>query len=103
MTSRYQFARLGIVLAFSLVLTACGNAGPSKSGAAKAISEYLLPDVLVITVQDLKCNKTGNDTFDCQVLYTVDRPDSVGTNHPAVMEFEFIKLGGKWLAKAAGY
>jgi hypothetical protein len=100
MTSRYLSARLVIVLVFSSVLAACGTSGPSKSEAATAISEQLLPFHFDITVHDLKCKKDDAGTFDCQVFYTAFNPgENEGKDH--IYEYLFIKLGGKWRAKFA--
>ena len=82
--------------------SARSSAGPSKSEAAKALTEWYSTTTIPgrnidcdVTVGDLECRNTGGNTFDCQVLYTFRTGD---VNREGTREFIFTKLGGKWRA-----
>jgi hypothetical protein len=93
--------RLASLLILLTTLAACGNNGPSKAAAGAALSDLvsqfagLLPggeQKIQIKVDDLKCQKQGDDIYNCQVLATVN-------GQQAQDSYEFTKLGGKWRAR----
>lgn len=53
-------------------------------------------DPKVHLVSDLKCDKTGDDQFKCQVLLPKNPINGLQQTVPV----EFVKLGGKWHANA---
>jgi len=91
-----------LIMSIPLLLIACGGSGPSKSDAEEALDDLVsqLAQFLggkeqatqKVKVADIKCEKKGEDIFDCQVLL-----DMQGQQVPD--RYQFTKLDGKWRAK----
>jgi hypothetical protein len=94
-----------VVVAFvvPVLVAGCGGSGPSKDDVKQA----MIDDVAAMSspqaaeayaaamkVADLKCQKTGDDTYNCEVLV-----EQQGQQIP--MNYVFTKLAGKWHAGKA--
>jgi len=94
--------------ALSLILTGCFDSGPSKTDAEKVLSAEVAEATrfmgglmgnnsanqtqIPVVIRDIKCNKTGNGAYDCDLL-----ADIQGNQIPA--RYRFVKLGDKWTGK----
>lgn len=89
--------------AAALLLAGCGQSPPSLAEADTAVKQ--LPELQVLVgsqinnpsvhlVTDLKCGKSGDETFLCQVLL----PRSSINGLQQTVPVRFVKLDGKWRA-----
>ncbi len=100
MKTSYTKRLLGMSL--PLLLIACGGSGPSKSDAEVALGELVSQFAQFlgsqgqpapqVKVADIKCEKKGNDIFDCQVLLDMQ-------GQQVQDRYQFTELDGKWRAK----
>jgi hypothetical protein len=90
-------------LSFAVVLLGgCGQSPPSLTEADMAVKQ--LPELQMLVgsqinpnvhlVTDLKCGKSGDATFLCQVL--LPKNPMNGLQH--TVPVKFVKLDGKWRA-----
>ena len=93
----------GWVSAVAVILTGCGEGPPSIAEADTAVkqlpelqtlvgSRLNNPDVHLVT--DLKCSKSGDATFLCQVLLPKNAINGLQQTVPV----KLVKLDGKWRA-----
>jgi hypothetical protein len=91
------------VLATAALLGGCGQSPPSLSEADTAVKQ--LPELQMLVgsrinnpnvhlVTDLKCGKSGDETFLCQILLPKDPMNGLQQTVPV----KFVKLDGKWRA-----
>jgi hypothetical protein len=97
------FSRVAKIAEISLIglLAGCGNSGPSKSEAEKALDNLVAQftgafgnnnaNAAHVKLTDLKCSETGDDTYSCQVLVNIGGTDVQD-------KYTFTKLGGTWRA-----
>jgi hypothetical protein len=87
----------------ALLLASCGQSPPSLAEADTAVKQ--LPELQVLVgsqinnpsvhlVTDLKCGKSGDETFLCQVLLPKNPINGLQQTVPV----KFVKLDGKWRA-----
>ena len=87
----------------ALLLAGCGQSPPSLAEADTAVKQ--LPELQVLVgsqinnpsvhlVTDLKCGKSGDETFLCQVLLPKNPINGLQQTVPV----KFVKLDGKWRA-----
>jgi hypothetical protein len=91
------------VFTIAAYLCGCGQSPPSRSEADTAVKQ--LPELQTLVgsginnpnvhlVMDLKCGKSGDATFLCQVLLPQDPMNGLQQTVPV----RFVKLDGKWRA-----
>jgi hypothetical protein len=91
------------VSAAVVMLSGCGQIPPSIAEADTAVKQ--LPELQILVgsrlnnpnvhlVTDLKCSKTGDATFLCQVLL----PKSAMNGLQQTVPVRLVKLDGKWRA-----
>jgi hypothetical protein len=91
------------VFATAVLLGGCGQTPPSLSEADAAVKQ--LPELQVLMgsrinnpnvhlVTDLKCGKSGDESFLCLVLLPKDPMNGLQQTVPV----RFVKLDGKWRA-----
>ena len=87
----------------AVLLTGCGQTPPTRSEADSAVKQ--LPELQLLIgsqinspgvhlVTDLKCGKSGDETFLCQVLLPKNPINGLQQTVPV----RFVKLDGKWRA-----
>jgi len=82
-----------------LLLSGCGDSGPSRSEAAEALDNLAAQVAGMIgtkptqkvDVRDLKCTKVSDGIYDCQVLARLNGAEVTD-------RYKFSKLGGRWSA-----
>jgi hypothetical protein len=87
----------------AVLLAGCGQTPPTRSEADSAVKQ--LPELQLLVgsqinspgvhlVTDLKCGKSGDETFLCQVLLPKNPINGLQQTVPV----KFVKLDGKWRA-----
>jgi hypothetical protein len=87
----------------AVLLAGCGQSPPSRSEADAAVKQ--LPELQVLVgaqindpgvhlVTDLKCGRSSDATFLCQVLL----PKNPSNGLQQTIPVKFVKLDGKWRA-----
>jgi hypothetical protein len=90
-----------IILTSAVLFSACGGGPPSIAEANRALKEA--PDMQLVLgdqskntalnlISDLKCEKSGDQQFKCQILL----PKNPLTGTQETIPVGFVKLDGKW-------
>lgn len=94
--------RVIVMAVAGVALASCGQSGPSKDDAEGALNS-LFGAAAHASISDLKCAKTGDGMYNCQVLVQWSGAGFVGvpTHKPILQSYQFVKLNDGWHAKLA--